>query len=54
MDSLTILDLDELVEKRKLPQDKTLEIYELLEEMMRAMERIDIPGSLDAIELSLV
>ena len=54
MDPLTVPDLDELVGNGKLPQDKALKKYELLEEKMRAMEGINIPGSLDAIELSLV
>ena len=54
VDPLAILDLDEMVEKGKSPQDKALEKYEFLEERMRAMEGINIPGSLDAIELSLV
>ena len=54
MDPLTVPDLDEIVEKGKLHQDKALEKYELLEERMRAMEGINIPGSLDATELSLV
>ena len=54
MDPLAVPDLDELMGKGKLPQDKTLKKYELLEERIRAMEGINIPGSLDAIELSLV
>ena len=54
VDPLAVLDLDELMGKWKLPQDKTLEKYELLEEKMRAMEGINIPGSLDATKLSLV
>ena len=54
MDPLTVLDLDELTEKGKSLQDKALEKYELLEKIIRAMERISIPGSIDAIELSLV
>ena len=54
MDPLAVPNLDELVKKRKLPQDKTLEKYDLLEEIMRAMEGINILGSLDATELSLV
>ena len=54
MDPLTVHDLDEIAEKGKLPQDKALEKYELLEEKMRAMEGINIPGSLDATELSLI
>ena len=54
VDPLAVPDLDELAEKRKSLQDKTLEKYELLEERMRAMERINIPGSLYATELSLV
>ena len=54
VDPLAVSDLDELAEKGKLIQDKTLEKYELLEERMRVMERISIPGSLNAIELSLV
>ena len=54
VDPLAVLDLDEMAKKEKLPQDKALEKYELLEERMRAMEGINILGSLDAIELSLV
>ena len=54
VDPLVILDLDELAEKGKSLLDKALEKYELLEERMRAMEGINIPGSLDATELSLV
>ena len=54
VDPLAILDLDELVEKEKSLRDKTLEKYELLKERMREMEGINIPESLDAIELSLV
>ena len=54
VDPLAVLDLDEIVKKGKSPQDKSLKKYELLEERMRAMEGINIPGSLDAIELSLV
>ena len=45
---LVVPDLDEIIEKGKSPQDKALEKYELLEERMRAMEGINIPGSLDA------
>ena len=48
MDPLAVLDLDEIAEKGKSPQDKTLEKYELLEERMRAMEGINISESLDA------
>ena len=54
VDPLVILDLDELAEKGKSLLDKALEKYELLEERMRAMEGIDILGSLEAIALSLV
>ena len=54
VDLLAVPDLDEIVEKKKSPQDKVLEKYELFEEKMRAMEGINIPGSLDATELSLV
>ena len=54
VDPLAVPDLDELVGKGKLPQDKTLEKYDLLEEIMRAMERINIPRGLDATKLSLV
>ena len=54
MDPLVVPDLDELMGKKKLPQDKTLKKYELLEERMRAVEGINIPRSLDATELSLV
>ena len=48
MDPLVILDLDKIVIKGKSPQDKALEMYELFEERIRAMEGINIPGSLDA------
>ena len=51
---LAISDFDELAKKEKSLQDKALEKYELLEERMRAMEGINILGSLDAMELSLV
>ena len=54
MDLLAILDLVELAKKGKSLQDKALEKYELIEERMRAMERISIPRSIDSIELSLV
>ena len=54
VDPLVVSDLDEIAEKGKSPQDKALEKYELLEERMRAMEGINIPGSLDTTELSLV
>ena len=54
VDPLAVPDLNELAEKEKSLQEKTLEKYELLEEKMRAMKRINIPESLDAIELSLV
>ena len=54
MDPLVVPDLDELAEKGKSLQDKAIEKYELLEERMRAMEGINILGSLDATELSLV
>ena len=54
VDPLAVPDIDELAEKGKSPQDKALEKYELLEERMRAIEGISIPGSIDAIELSLV
>ena len=54
VDPLTVPDLDKLVRKGKSTHGKALEKYELLEERMRAMERISIPRSLDAIELSLV
>ena len=49
MDLLAVFDLDELAEKGKSLQDKTLEKYELLEERMRAIKGINILGSLDAI-----
>ena len=52
VDPLAVPNLDEIVEKGKSPQDKALEKYELLEERMRAMEGINILGSLDATELS--
>ena len=54
VDPLAVPDLDELAEKGKSLQDKAIEKYELLEERMRAMEGINILGSLDATELSLV
>ena len=54
VDPLAVPDLDEIAEKRKSPQDKALEKYELLEERMGMMEGINILGSLDATELSLV
>ena len=54
VDPLAVPDLNELAEKEKSLQEKTLEKYELLEERMRAMEGINIPGSLDATKLSLV
>ena len=54
VDPLAVPNLDEVVEKEKSPQDKALEKYEFLEERIRAMEGINIPGSLDATELSLV
>ena len=54
VDPLAVPDLDELVAKGKSSQDKVLEKYKLLEERMRAMEGISIPGSIDVAELSLV
>ena len=54
VDPLAVSDLDELAKKGKSFQDKALEKYELLEERMRAIEKINIPGSLDTTELSLV
>ena len=51
---LAISDFDELAKKEKSLQDKALEKYELLEERMRAIKGINILGSLDVIELSLV
>ena len=54
MDPLAVLDLDESAEKGKSLQDKAIEKYELLEERMRAMEGINITGSLDATKFSLV
>ena len=57
VDPLAVPHLDELVEKEKSLHDKAIEKYELLEERMtfdKAMEGINIPGSLDATELSLV
>ena len=54
MDPLTVPDLDELAERGKSLQDKAIEKYELLEERMRVMEGINILGSIDATELSLV
>ena len=50
VDPLVVPDLDELAKKRKSAQDKALEKYELLEERIRAMEGISIPGSLNATE----
>ena len=54
IDPLAVSDLDEIVATGKSLQEKALEKYELLEERMKAMEGINIPGSLDATELSLV
>ena len=54
MDLLAIPDLVELAKKGKPLQDKALEKYELIEERMRAMERISIPRSINSTELSLV
>ena len=54
MDPLVVPNLDEQAEKGKSLQEKALEKYELLEERMRAMKGISIPGSIDAMELSLV
>ena len=54
LDPLAILDFDELAKKAKLLQDKALKKYELIEERMRTMEGINIPKSLDVMELSLV
>ena len=54
MDPLAVPDLDEILAKGKSLQDKGLEKYELFKEKMRVMEEINIPGSLDATELSLV
>ena len=38
VDPLAVPDLDELMERGKLPQEKTLEKYDLLKERMRVME----------------
>ena len=46
--------LDALTEKEKLHQNKVHEIYELLEERLRAVEGINIPRGVDVVELSLV
>ena len=54
VDPLAVPDLNELKRKGKSLQDKALEKYELLEERMRVMEGINIPGTLNATELSLV
>ena len=54
MDPLAVSDLDEIVAKGKSLQDKALKKYELLEKRMKAMDGINIPRNLDAIELSLV
>ena len=54
MDPLALPNLDELADNEKSLQDKALEKYELLEERMRAMERISIPGSIDVTKLSLM
>ena len=54
VDLLAVPDLDELLEKGKSPQDEALKKYELLEERMRAIKRISIPGSMDTVELSLI
>ena len=54
MDPLVVSDFDELAKMGKSFQDKALEKYKLLKEKMRTMEGINIPGSLDATELSLV
>ena len=47
-------DFDDPIEKEKLHQNEAQEIYELLEERLRAVEGINIPGGVDAAELSLV
>ena len=54
IDPLAVLDLDEMVGKGRSLHDKAIEKYKLLEERMKAMEGINILGSLDATELSLV
>ena len=54
VDLLVVPDLDEMVIKGKSTEDKALEKYELLEERLRVMEGINIPGSLDVTKLSLV
>ena len=47
VDPLAIPDLDELKGKGKSLQDKALKKYELLDERIRAMEGINILGSLN-------
>ena len=49
-----VFDLDDPTENEKLHQNEAQEKYELLEERLRAMEGINIPGGIDAAELSLV
>ena len=51
---LMVLDLDDPIENEKLHQNEAQEKYKLLEERLRAMEGINIPGGVDAAELSLV
>ena len=46
--------LDDPIEKKILHQNKAQEKYELLEESLRDVEGINIPGGVDAAELSLV
>ena len=49
-----VLDLDDLIEKEKLHQNEAQEKYEILKERLRTVEGINIPGGVDAVELSLV
>ena len=51
---IMVFDLNNLAEKEKLQQNDTREKYELLEERLRVVERINILGRIDASELSLV
>ena len=50
---LMVLDLDDLAKKEKLHQNEAQEKYELLDERLRVVEEINIPGKVDATELSL-
>ena len=51
---IVVLDLDDPAEKKKLQQNDAQEKYELLEERLRIVKRINILGRMDALELSLV